>query len=192
MAFGRHALGRENKSARVEAAASHYLGGALGGATIGATVAGVGNLVAVESHRLTFIIVGVAAVALFTLATRGRPFGLHCQVPRTSPLSTNPHYLWWGGLLGVGFATKIPHSSLLVLMLLIAAAGVPAGAALGGLYGATRASVAIGLAWSSAGGEPSSTGEALRAIGPYTRGLNLITGTWGGILVPMLAVLTPR
>jgi hypothetical protein len=189
MGLGLNALGRGHKSARVVPAACHCLGGAVGGTATGALVAGLGYLVGIETHRLIGLVAGTVGTVILTLATRGRPLGIRCQVPRSSRLSTSPHYLWWGGLLGTGLATTIPHSSVVVLLLAVAGAGIPVGATVGGLYGATRAVVAVVLACTKAGSRPSYTMQALATMGADVRRTNLAAVIVAAVLLPLSFVL---
>jgi hypothetical protein len=152
----------------------------------------IGYLMGIAAHDLVIVAAGATGVTIWTVSARGRALGLQCQVPRSSSLSTNPHYLWWGAILGCGVATKIPHSLFLIVLLGLAPAGFPAGIAIGALYGATRASVAVALAYSQAGAQPSATMQGLARIRAGVKGMNLAAVVIATLVLPFSLLVSTR
>lgn len=140
--------GRGNRWGVVVAA--HLIGGALGGASMGALWGLAGALTLGRiGEPVRLVLVGV--LALVGLAFDARVAGLrlpnsHRQVPE----AWRYEYRGWvygvayGALLGAGFATIIPCSATYVVFAAGAlSASVPAAAALGAAFGLVRASALL-------------------------------------------------
>lgn len=116
---------------------------------------------------VTVLLAGVVALLALPKYARPQGIGLRWQVPRgrrLQRLGRNGTFFVWGGLLGTGVLTIIPHAVVLLLPAAVIAVGSPGSAMVaGGLYGVTRATLA-GLASSRGYSEPSSILDSLEPL----------------------------
>jgi hypothetical protein len=123
----------------------HISGAAIGGALAGLVIGLAGSLLRLPD--LQPWILGGATLAAFLLALRpgSVKLGRQAQVPRRWASRMRPLRLFflWGALLGSGFATLIPYSSLLLVFAAEATTGPVLAAFIGAIFGASRQSAAF-------------------------------------------------
>lgn len=147
MALGVGSLGRESRRSWVTASFAHVIGGVVGGSS-----AGVTTWLLVTPFRtvlpgpaLILLTAGVVVIAvrrdwLYKVTGHGK------QVPQEwlREFGKVKAFLLYGGVLGAGFVTKVPHGSFYVVMLLPALLGGIGAASLAGLlFGASRSLTVI-------------------------------------------------
>lgn len=142
MALGVGSLGRESRRSWVTVSFAHVIGGAVGGSAAGATAWLLATPFRTFLPRPVLILLTAAVVVvavrrdwLYKVTGHGR------QVPQEwlREFGEAKAFLLYGGVLGAGFLTKVPHGSFYVVVLLPALLGDIRAAVLTGLlFGATR------------------------------------------------------
>lgn len=155
------------RHSRFAAFGSHVTGGIVGGAVLGAVLALAVKLTSGHAVARLVIAVLIATLVLCLSLTRLAPIrgvGLSWQVPRGRRLrllDRNTILALWGGLLGVGGLTVVPHAVVLLLPASAIAASQPVPAiAAGCLYGGTRA-VLAGVVSMRPGADPGTIIDTL-------------------------------
>lgn len=143
--IGPMARASKSKSAR-DVEVVHVVGGGLGGAVTGFVVGAAGALVGLDGSRPSWLIGGIAAVAVAGAAIdarhEGKKLGFARQTPRSwrDVLPARAAAFLNGFDLGLGWSTRIYFVSYAVVLLAaFVAAHAFAGAAVGAAFGATRA-----------------------------------------------------
>lgn len=111
-------LGRGKTLAKVLVGIWHICGAAIGGAIVGGILGWLGLISSLAHWRIEIVIVSCSFALWHGISRRPVRLGFRHQVPRVweRTMTMGPRYFLWGALLGSGIATRIYHSSLLVLL----------------------------------------------------------------------------
>lgn len=165
------------------------VGGAGGGALLGAVLGTLGRLLSLDDRPALVLAVVATLVAVLTVRDPGRRYGVNRQVGRRLGVTgdVRAYFLVSGLQLGAGVVTLVPYSAFLLLAGALLVAGPALGAAAGALYGALRLALAADVL---RGGDPGDPGRAMDVFSERAgaaRRLNMVVvvatavGAWSAV-----------